>query len=171
MRGEGGGAVVLKPLSRALADGDDVLGVIHASAVNNDGSTPGLTVPGQETQQRVLREAYDRSGLDLDAVQYVELHGTGTPVGDPIEAAALGAVLGASRADAAPLRVGSAKTNVGHLEGAAGIVGLIKTLLALRHRRLPASLNFATPNPAIPLADLGLEIQHETGDWPAPTGR
>ncbi|WP_406206889.1 type I polyketide synthase [Streptomyces sp. NBC_01017] len=168
VRGEGGGAVVLKPLSRALADGDDVLGVIHASAVNNDGSTPGLTVPGQETQQRVLREAYDRSGLDLDAVQYVELHGTGTPVGDPIEAAALGAVLGASRADAAPLRVGSAKTNVGHLEGAAGIVGLIKTLLALRHRRLPASLNFATPNPAIPLADLGLEIQHETGDWPAP---
>ncbi|MGW6735376.1 SDR family NAD(P)-dependent oxidoreductase [Streptomyces sp. NPDC055013] len=168
VRGEGGGAVVLKPLPRALADGDDVLGVIHASAVNNDGSTPGLTVPGQETQERVLREAYDRSGLDLDAVQYVELHGTGTPVGDPIEAAALGAVLGASRADAAPLRVGSAKTNVGHLEGAAGIVGLIKTLLALHHRRLPASLNFATPNPDIPLADLGLQIQYETGDWPAP---
>ncbi|MFJ1876601.1 SDR family NAD(P)-dependent oxidoreductase [Streptomyces chartreusis] len=167
VRGEGGGAVVLKPLSRALADGDDVLGVIHASAVNNDGSTPGLTVPGQETQERVLREAYDRSGLDLDAVQYVELHGTGTPVGDPIEAAALGAVLGAARAEAAPLRVGSAKTNVGHLEGAAGIVGLIKTLLALRHRRLPASLNFATPNPAIPLADLGLEVQRETGEWPA----
>ncbi|MFD5844300.1 SDR family NAD(P)-dependent oxidoreductase [Streptomyces chartreusis] len=167
VRGEGGGAVVLKPLSRALADGDDVLGVIHASAVNNDGSTPGLTVPGQETQERVLREAYDRSGLDLDAVQYVELHGTGTPVGDPIEAAALGAVLGAARAEAAPLRVGSAKTNVGHLEGAAGIVGLIKTLLALRHRRLPASLNFDTPNPAIPLADLGLEVQRETGEWPA----
>ncbi|MFG2268323.1 SDR family NAD(P)-dependent oxidoreductase [Streptomyces chartreusis] len=167
VRGEGGGAVVLKPLSRAHADGDDVLGVIHASAVNNDGSTPGLTVPGQETQERVLREAYDRSGLDLDAVQYVELHGTGTPVGDPIEAAALGAVLGAARAHAAPLRVGSAKTNVGHLEGAAGIVGLIKTLLALRHRRLPASLNFATPNPAIPLADLGLEVQREIGEWPA----
>ncbi|MFF0732032.1 SDR family NAD(P)-dependent oxidoreductase [Streptomyces chartreusis] len=167
VRGEGGGAVVLKPLSRALADGDDVLGVIHASAVNNDGSTPGLTVPGQETQERVLREAYDRSGLDLDAVQYVELHGTGTPVGDPIEAAALGTVLGAARAEAAPLRVGSAKTNVGHLEGAAGIVGLIKTLLALRHRRLPASLNFDTPNPAIPLADLGLEVQRETGEWPA----
>ncbi|MCZ4609499.1 beta-ketoacyl synthase N-terminal-like domain-containing protein, partial [Streptomyces sp. Lzd4kr] len=167
VRGEGGGAVVLKPLSRALADGDDVLGVIHASAVNNDGSTSGLTVPGQETQERVLREAYDRSGLDLDAVQYVELHGTGTPVGDPIEASALGAVLGAARAQGAPLRVGSAKTNVGHLEGAAGIVGLIKTLLALRHRRLPASLNFATPNPAIPLADLGLEVQRETGEWPA----
>ncbi|MFJ1967005.1 SDR family NAD(P)-dependent oxidoreductase [Streptomyces massasporeus] len=168
VRGEGGGAVVLKPLSRALADGDDVLGVIHASAVNNDGSTPGLTVPGQETQERVLREAYERGGLAPDAVQYVELHGTGTPVGDPIEAAALGAVLGAARSDAGPLRVGSAKTNVGHLEGAAGIVGLIKTLLALRHRRLPASLNFETPNPAIPLAELGLEVQRETGDWPAP---
>ncbi|MFJ5733444.1 type I polyketide synthase [Streptomyces paradoxus] len=170
VRGEGGGAVVLKPLSRALADGDDVLGVIHASAVNNDGSTPGLTVPGQETQERVLREAYERGGLDPDAVQYVELHGTGTPVGDPVEAAALGAVLGTARsgAGAGPLRVGSAKTNVGHLEGAAGIVGLIKTLLALRHRRLPASLNFDTPNPAIPLAELGLEVQRETGDWPAP---
>ncbi|MEU1321151.1 type I polyketide synthase, partial [Streptomyces tibetensis] len=168
VRGEGGGAVVLKPLSRALADGDDVLGVIHASAVNNDGSTPGLTVPGQETQERVLREAYERSGLDPDAVQYVELHGTGTPVGDPVEAAALGAVLGTARSVAGPLRVGSAKTNVGHLEGAAGIVGLIKTLLALRHRRLPASLNFDTPNPAIPLAELGLEVQRETGDWPAP---
>ncbi|MCK8435445.1 acyltransferase domain-containing protein, partial [Streptomyces sp. D2-8] len=168
VRGEGGGAVVLKPLSRALADGDDVLGVIHASAVNNDGATPALTVPGQETQERVLREAYARGGLDPDAVQYVELHGTGTPVGDPIEAAALGVVLGAARSGAGPLRVGSAKTNVGHLEGAAGIVGLIKTLLALRHRRLPASLNFDTPNPAIPLADLGLEVQRETGDWPAP---
>ncbi|AMW13429.1 polyketide synthase [Streptomyces qaidamensis] len=168
VRGEGGGAVVLKPLSRALADGDDVLGVIHASAVNNDGATPGLTVPGQETQERVLREAYERGGLDPDAVQYVELHGTGTPVGDPVEAAALGAVLGTARSGAGPLRVGSAKTNVGHLEGAAGIVGLIKTLLALRHRRLPASLNFDTPNPVIPLAELGLEVQRETGDWPAP---
>ncbi|MFJ8594968.1 type I polyketide synthase [Streptomyces sp. NPDC093598] len=168
VRGEGGGAVVLKPLSRALADGDDVLGVIHASAVNNDGATPGLTVPGQETQERVLREAYERSGLDPDAVQYVELHGTGTPVGDPVEAAALGAVLGTARSGAGPLRVGSAKTNVGHLEGAAGIVGLIKTLLALRHRRLPATLNFDIPNPAIPLAQLGLEVQRETGDWPAP---
>ncbi|WP_330287203.1 SDR family NAD(P)-dependent oxidoreductase [Streptomyces sp. NBC_00576] len=168
VRGEGGGAVVLKPLSRALADGDDIHGVIHASAVNNDGATPGLTVPGRESQERALREAYDKSGLDTTAVQYVELHGTGTPVGDPVEAAALGAVLGAARTGAAPLRVGSAKTNVGHLEGAAGIVGLIKTLLALRHRRLPASLNFEAANPAIPLAELGLEVQRETGDWPVP---
>ncbi|MDX3498430.1 type I polyketide synthase [Streptomyces turgidiscabies] len=168
VRGEGGGAVVLKPLSRALADGDDIHGVIHASAVNNDGATPGLTVPGRDSQEAALREAYDRSGLDTSAVQYVELHGTGTPVGDPVEAAALSAVLGTARTGAAPLRVGSAKTNVGHLEGAAGIVGLIKTLLALRHRRLPASLNFEAANPAIPLAELGLEVQRETGDWPVP---
>ncbi|MER7394135.1 SDR family NAD(P)-dependent oxidoreductase [Streptomyces sp. NPDC000151] len=168
VRGEGGGAVVLKPLSRALADGDPVYGLIHGSAVNNDGATPGLTVPSRESQERVVREAYEKAGVDPGAVQYVELHGTGTPVGDPIEAAALGAVLGAGREAGSALRVGSAKTNVGHLEGAAGIVGLLKTVLALRHRRLPASLNFRTANPAIPLSELGLEIQRETGDWPAP---
>ncbi|MBK3589714.1 hypothetical protein JHN49_41145, partial [Streptomyces sp. MBT57] len=93
---------------------------------------------------------------------------TGTPVGDPVEAAALGAVLGAGRPARAPLRVGSAKTNVGHLEGAAGIVGLLKALLALRHRRLPASLNFASPGPRIPLAELGLDVQRELTEWPAP---
>ncbi|AWI31547.1 type I polyketide synthase [Streptomyces tirandamycinicus] len=168
VRGEGGAAVVLKPLSRALADGDPVLGVIRGSAVNNDGATPGLTVPGQASQERVLREAYARAGVDPAAVQYVELHGTGTPVGDPIEAAALGAVLGAARPGDRPLRVGSVKTNVGHLEGAAGITGLVKTLLALSRRTLPPSLNFATENPAIPLADLGLRVQRELTGWPAP---
>ncbi|WP_175410357.1 type I polyketide synthase, partial [Streptomyces sp. TRM64462] len=169
VRGEGGAAVILKPLARALADGDPVHGVIHGSAVNNDGSTPGLTVPGQASQERVLAEAYEKAGIDPAAVQYVELHGTGTPVGDPVEAAALGAVLGAAaRPGGRPLRVGSAKTNVGHLEGAAGITGLVKTLLALSHRSLPPSLNFETPNPAIPLAELGLEVQRALTDWPAP---
>ncbi|MET9804799.1 beta-ketoacyl synthase N-terminal-like domain-containing protein, partial [Streptomyces sp. NPDC006368] len=168
VRGEGGAAVVLKPLAAALADGDPILGVIHGSAVNNDGATPGLTVPGRASQERVLREAYEKAGVDPASVQYVELHGTGTPVGDPIEAAALGTVLGAARPGGRPLRVGSAKTNVGHLEGAAGIVGLLKAVLALGHRRLPPSLNFETPNPAIPLAELGLEVQRELTDWPAP---
>ncbi|MEV5343280.1 type I polyketide synthase, partial [Streptomyces sp. NPDC052676] len=168
VRGEGGAAVVLKPLSRALADGDTVLGVIRGSAVNNDGATPGLTVPGQAAQEQVLREAYERAGVDPGAVQYVELHGTGTPVGDPIEAAALGAVLGASRSGERALRVGSVKTNIGHLEGAAGITGLVKTVLALAHRSLPPSLNFETANPAIPLAELGLAVQRELTDWPAP---
>ncbi|MEU1815981.1 type I polyketide synthase [Streptomyces roseifaciens] len=168
VRGEGGGVVVLKPLARALADGDRVYGVLRGSAVNNDGATPGLTVPSQAAQEQVLREAYERAGVDPAAVQYVELHGTGTPVGDPVEAAALGAALGSARAQAGPLLVGSAKTNVGHLEGAAGIVGLLKVLLSMRHRRIPASLNFATPNPRIPLASLGLAVQSEPGAWPRP---
>ncbi|MFD0442364.1 polyketide synthase [Streptomyces indonesiensis] len=145
VRGEGGGAVILKPLSRAVRDGDRVYGVIVGSAVNNDGATPGLTVPGRDSQEQVLREAYERAGVDPGAVQYVELHGTGTPVGDPIEAAALGTVLGAGRAGGGPLRVGSAKTNVGHLEGAAGIVGLLKTLLALSHRALPRASTSEAP--------------------------
>ncbi|WP_299529237.1 type I polyketide synthase, partial [uncultured Streptomyces sp.] len=168
VRGEGGAAVVLKPLSRALDDGDTVLAVIRGSAVNNDGATSGLTVPGQAAQERVLREAYERAGVDPAQVQYVELHGTGTPVGDPIEAAALGAVLGAGREGGHPLLVGSVKTNVGHLEGAAGITGLVKTVLAISRRRLVPSLNFETPHPSIPLAGLGLEVQRGATDWPEP---
>ncbi|MER5844545.1 type I polyketide synthase, partial [Streptomyces prasinus] len=168
VRGEGGGAVILKPLARAVADGDRVYGVILASAVNNDGATPGLTVPDRASQEQVLREAYEKAAVDPAAVQYVELHGTGTPVGDPIEAAALGAVLGSGRTPERALRVGSVKTNIGHLEGAAGIVGLIKALLALSHRTIPASLNFETPNPRIPLAELGLRVQSAPSAWPEP---
>ncbi|MEU3750390.1 type I polyketide synthase, partial [Streptomyces narbonensis] len=168
VRGEGGGVVVLKPLALAIADGDRVHGVIRASAVNNDGATPGLTVPSRTAQEQVLREAYRKAAVDPAAVQYVELHGTGTPVGDPIEAAALGAVLGAARPADEPLLVGSAKTNVGHLEGAAGIVGLIKTLLALGRRSIPASLNFRTPHPDIPLDTLGLDVPAGLREWPHP---
>jgi 5-hydroxydodecatetraenal polyketide synthase CpkA len=164
--GEGGGVVILKPLRRALADGDRVHGVILGSAVNNDGATEGLTVPSPEAQEALLREAYERSGIAADEVQYVELHGTGTPVGDPIEAAALGAVLGAGRTAGARLRIGSVKTNIGHLESAAGIAGLIKVLLSIRHRRLPASLNFEAPAPRISLAGLGLEVQRRQTSWP-----
>ncbi|AWW42211.1 type I polyketide synthase [Streptomyces cadmiisoli] len=164
--GEGGGAVFLKPLSRARADGDRVYGLILSSAVNNDGATDGLTVPSAAAQEAVLREAYDRAGVAPEEVHYVELHGTGTPVGDPLEAAALGAVLGTGRTGRNALRVGSVKTNIGHLEGAAGIAGLIKTLLSLHHRRLPASLNFETPNPRIDLDTLGLSVQRELTEWP-----
>ncbi|MEU4568697.1 type I polyketide synthase [Micromonospora sp. NPDC023956] len=168
VRGEGGGAVLLKPLARALADGDRVHAVILGGAVNNDGVAEGLTVPSQAAQEEVLRLAYADAGVDPHDVQYVELHGTGTRVGDPVEAGALGRVLGAGRPADAPLLVGSAKTNVGHLEGAAGIVGLLKAVLALRHRRLPASLNFTTANPAIPLEELRLRVQQRAGDWPRP---
>ncbi|MFI1394008.1 SDR family NAD(P)-dependent oxidoreductase [Streptomyces sp. NPDC020681] len=164
--GEGGGVLILKPLAAALADGDRIHGVIRGSAVNNDGSTAGLTVPSQAAQEQVLASACRRASVDPASVQYVELHGTGTPVGDPIEAAALGAALGTGRTPENPLLVGSSKTNVGHLEGAAGIVGMLKVLLSLRHRALPASLNFETPNPRIPLAELGLSVQRELTPWP-----
>ncbi len=168
VRGEGGGVVLLKPLDAAVADGDPVYCVIRGSAVNNDGDTDGLTRPSALAQEDVLRQAYARAGVAPAGVQYVELHGTGTPVGDPVEAAALGAALGRERPGSSPLRVGSAKTNVGHLEAAAGIVGLLKAALSIRHRRIPPSLNFATASPRIPLAELGLRVQTELSGWPHP---
>ncbi|WP_323139142.1 SDR family NAD(P)-dependent oxidoreductase, partial [Streptomyces platensis] len=166
VRGEGGCAVLLKPLSRALAEGDRIHCLLTGSAVNNDGGTEGLTVPGSEGQQEALRTAYLRAGVDPGAVQYVELHGTGTQVGDPIEASALGAVLGERRSAGDPLLVGSAKTNVGHLEGAAGIVGLLKVALSISHRQLPPSLNYSTPNPDIPMEALRLRVHNALSSWP-----
>ncbi|MGW0719020.1 SDR family NAD(P)-dependent oxidoreductase, partial [Streptomyces sp. NPDC002778] len=172
VRGEGAGLVVLKPLSRALADGDHVLCVIEGSATGNDGGGEGLTVPTSEGQRRVLTQAYRRAGIDPTGIQYVELHGTGTRRGDPVEAAALGATVGtAARAAGRFVAVGSVKTNIGHLEGAAGIAGLLKTVLALRHRQLPASLNFEQPHPDIPLDELGLRVHTALGDWPRPDER
>ncbi|WP_346179191.1 type I polyketide synthase, partial [Streptomyces cuspidosporus] len=168
VRGEGGGFVLLKPLARALRDGDRIHGVVRGSAVNNDGGGDSLTTPSQKAQEDVLRRAYTAADVRPGDIQYVELHGTGTPVGDPIEAAALAAVLGSTRPADQPLRVGSVKTNVGHLEGAAGIVGLIKVLLALEAGELPASLNFETPNPAIPLEDWHLRVHTEHSPWPRP---
>jgi len=168
VRGEGGGVVVLKTLSRAIADGDRIHAVIRGSAVNNDGASNGMTAPSRAAQEAVLRQAYGRAGVRPDAVQYVEAHGTATPLGDPIEARALGAVLGAGRPAEAPLLVGSVKTNVGHLEGAAGMVGLIKAALAIEHRVVPPSLNFESPNPHAPLAELGLAVPTAARPWPAP---
>ncbi|MEW2065390.1 type I polyketide synthase, partial [Streptomyces sp. NPDC007002] len=168
VRGEGGAFVVLKPLRTAVADGDPVYCVLHGSAMNNDGATEGLTAPGPAGQRDVLRRAYERAGVPADLVQYVELHGTGTKLGDPIEASALGAVLGGGRPDGGELRVGSVKTNVGHLEGAAGIVGLLKAALCIRNRELVPSLNFETPNPAIPFDELNLAVQREREAWPRP---
>jgi acyl transferase domain-containing protein/acyl carrier protein len=168
VRGEGGGVVVLKALGRALSDGDSIRCVIRGSAVNNDGASNGMTAPSRRAQEAVLRAAYRRAGVDPATVQYVEAHGTGTPLGDPIEARALGAVLGAARPAHAPLLVGSAKTNVGHLEGAAGLVGLTKVALAIGQRQLPPSLNFAAQNPHAPLAELHLDVPVALGPWPAP---
>ncbi|WP_438939825.1 type I polyketide synthase, partial [Catenulispora rubra] len=167
VRAEGAGLVVLKPLRAALDDGDRIHAVIRGSAVNNDGGGTGLTTPSSQAQEAVIRAACRAAGVPPHQVQYVELHGTGTKVGDPVEAEALGNALGKPReADSPPLAVGSVKTNIGHLEAAAGIAGLMKTVLSLKHRELPASLHFDTPNPHIPLGELNLRVQREAGPWP-----
>ncbi|MCF6525322.1 SDR family NAD(P)-dependent oxidoreductase [Streptomyces sp. JJ36] len=165
VRAEGGGAVVLKPLSRAHADGDRIYCVIRGSAVNNDGYSNGLTAPNPQAQEEMLREAYARSRVDPRDVAYVEAHGTGTALGDPIEAGALARVLGTGRPPGRPLLIGSVKTNLGHLESAAGIAGFVKTALALHHRLLPPSLHWEKPNPAIDFG-AGLEVPTSARRWP-----
>ncbi|MEV4176713.1 beta-ketoacyl synthase N-terminal-like domain-containing protein, partial [Nonomuraea sp. NPDC049709] len=166
VRGEGGALVVLKRLPDALADGDPVHAVILGGAINNDGGGDGLTVPSGKAQQEVITLACATAGVTPAQVQYVELHGTGTKVGDPVEAAALGATYGAARPGTEPLLVGSVKTNIGHLEGAAGIAGLLKVVLALKHRELPPSLHFESPPPEIPLEELRLRVVRSPRDWP-----
>ncbi|MEU1019666.1 beta-ketoacyl synthase N-terminal-like domain-containing protein, partial [Streptomyces sp. NPDC005898] len=170
VRGEGAGLVVLKPLAKALADGDRVHAVIRGSAVNHGGHGAGLTVPGAAAQSDALLAAHRQARITPEKVQYVELHGTGTKVGDPIEANALGAVFAPRRRGHEPLRVGSVKTNIGHLEAAAGIAGLLKVTLALSHGVIPASLNFESANPEIDLDGLGLSVQTRAERWPAPEG-
>lgn len=170
VRGEGVGIVVLKPLSAALAAGDRIYAVIRGSATNNDGRTNGITAPNRQAQEAVLRSAYARAGVDPAHVQYVEAHGTGTQLGDPIEAGALSAVIAQGRKGEAACRIGSAKTNIGHLEAAAGIAGLIKTALALHHRELPATLHYKKPNPHIAFEELGLRVQHQAEPWPNAPG-
>lgn len=171
VRGEGGGVVVLKRLSDALADGDRIYCVIRGSAVNNDGFSNGLTAPSPQAQREVLRDAYADAGVVPGEIQYVEAHGTGTMLGDPIEAGALGAVLGAGRPAERALRVGSVKTNIGHLESAAGMAGLIKVALCMQEGQLPASLHFETPNPHIPFDALKLRVQTERAPWEGAQGR
>ncbi|HEX4111431.1 MAG TPA: type I polyketide synthase [Stellaceae bacterium] len=158
VRSEGGGVVVLKPLAAALADGDAIKAVILASAVNSDGKTNGVSMPNVVAQEALLRRVYGRAEIDPGTVDYVEAHGTGTNVGDPVECTALGAVIGAARQDGRPVLVGSGKTNIGHLESAAGIAGLLKVVLSLQHREVPATLNFDTPNPKIRFDELNLAV-------------
>jgi myxalamid-type polyketide synthase MxaE and MxaD len=170
VRSEGAGVVVLKPLSKALADGDPIYAVIRGSAVNQDGRSNGLMAPNPLAQEAVLREAYRQAAVSPGTVQYVEAHGTGTLLGDPIEAKALGTVLGAERPPGQSCALGSVKTNIGHLEAAAGIAGLIKVALALRHREIPPSLHFEKPNPHIPFDELPLRVQTALSPWPAQSG-
>jgi myxalamid-type polyketide synthase MxaE and MxaD len=170
VRSEGAGVVVLKPLSQALADGDPIYAVIRGSAVNQDGRSNGLMAPNPLAQEAVLREAYRQAAVSPGEVQYIEAHGTGTLLGDPIEAKALGNVLGVGRPVGHNCAIGSVKTNLGHLEAAAGIAGLIKVALALRHREIPPSLHFEEPNPHIPFDELPLHVQTTLGSWPAEIG-
>ena len=158
VRGEGCGVIILKRLSEALAAGDNVLAVIRGSAVNHDGRSSGLTAPNGPAQQAVIRQALANSGVAPHEVAYVEAHGTGTPLGDPIEVQALTAVYGENRPLDNPLWIGSVKTNIGHLEGAAGIAGVIKTALALQQGQMPPHLNYSQPNPHIPWADLPVQV-------------
>ncbi|HRX61315.1 MAG TPA: type I polyketide synthase [Candidatus Competibacter sp.] len=170
-RGEGAGLVVLKRLSDAERDGDRIYAVIRASGVNQDGRTPGITVPSGEQQVRLLEEVYGRAGIDPGTVHYVEAHGTGTPVGDPIEANALGAFFSRNRPAEQPCIVGSVKTNMGHLESAAGIAGLIKASLALWHRQIPPHLHLVEPNPKIDFPALKLRVPTRLEPWPDYSGK
>ena len=170
VRGEGAGIVVLKPLSQALTDGDPIYAVIRGSAVNQDGRSNGITAPNPQAQEAVLRFAYGQAGISPSLVQYVEAHGTGTSLGDPIEMKALGAVLTQERHPDNYCAVGSVKTNIGHLEAAAGIAGLIKVALSLKHQQIPPSLHFQKPNPYIPFNKLPLRVQQKLGPWPKETG-
>ena len=170
VRSEGAGIVVLKPLSRAQADGDPIYAVIRGSAVNQDGRSNGLMAPNPLAQEAVLREAYRRAKVSPGDVQYVEAHGTGTLLGDPIEARALGRVLADGRAPGRLCAIGSVKTNIGHCEAAAGVAGLIKIALALKHAEIPASLHFQEPNPHIPFDELPIRVQTKPGPWSAASG-
>jgi phthiocerol/phenolphthiocerol synthesis type-I polyketide synthase B len=166
VRGEGCGVVVLKRLNDAVRDGDRILAVVRGSAVNQDGRSNGLLAPNPAAQMAVLRSAYANAGVPAHEVDYVEAHGTGTLLGDPIEARALGTVLGKGRPEDSPLLIGTAKSNLGHLEAAAGIAGLIKAVLAVQHGSIPANLHFHNPNPHIPFDQLHLKVVAEQQDWP-----
>jgi acyl transferase domain-containing protein/acyl carrier protein len=158
VRGEGAGMVLLKKLSEAIADGDPIHAVIIGSAVNSDGHTNGISLPSPEAQARLVRDACVIAGVKPSQIGYVEAHGTGTAVGDPIEAHALAEALCADRTDDNPLVIGSVKTNLGHLETASGVAGLVKAALVLKHGRIPASLHFDTPNPHIDFTALKLRM-------------
>lgn len=169
-RSEGGGMVVLKRVADARRDGDEILAVIAGSAVNHDGRSNGLLAPNPDAQEAVLRTAYKDAGVDPKTVDYIEAHGTGTILGDPIEADALGRVIGRGRPAEKPALLGAVKSNVGHLESAAGAASVAKVALALYHDKVPASINYAGPNPYIDFDKERLKVNAELSDWPRYSG-
>ncbi len=171
VRGEGCGILVLKRLGEALADGDRIWAVIRSTAVNQDGATPGLTVPSQDAQERCIEDALLRAGLQPSDVDYVEAHGTGTEVGDPIEARATAAAYGRGREPERPVLIGSVKTNIGHLEAAAGVAGMIKAVLSMGQRTIPKHLHFHNPSPRIDWDRIPLRVTGDRMEWPLRAGR
>ena len=166
VRGEGCGIVVLKRLDEAEADGDRIWGIIRSTAVNQDGASTGLAVPNEKAQVRVTEAALSRAGILPSEVDYLEAHGTGTEVGDPIEIRAIAAAYGRGREADKPILIGSVKTNIGHLEPAAGVAGLIKTVLSMNRRVIPRHLHFRNPNPNMDWDRLPVKVTSEATDWP-----
>lgn len=165
VRAEGCGVLVLKRLSDAQRDGDRVLAVLHGSAVNQDGASSGLTVPNGAAQEQVIAAALADARIEAAAVSYLEAHGTGTSLGDPIELNAAWTVFGKDRKPGEPLHVGSIKSNIGHCESASGMAGIFKTVLALRHRQLPASLHAETLNPFFPWDEVNIRVVDSLTPW------
>lgn len=170
VRSEGGAIVLLKDLERAQADGDHILGVVAASAVNSDGRKSGLTIPSADAQAELLKDVYRQAEISPDDIDYIEAHGTGTPVGDPIEAHALGKAIGQMRSKGRKLLIGSVKSNLGHLEPVSGMAGLAKVLYAMEHRVIPATINIQKLNPNIPFDDWNLLVVRDSTPL-RPTGR
>jgi acyl transferase domain-containing protein/NADPH:quinone reductase-like Zn-dependent oxidoreductase/lauroyl/myristoyl acyltransferase/short-subunit dehydrogenase/acyl carrier protein len=166
VRAEGAGAIVLKPLATARADGDLIYAVIRGTACNQDGRNKGMTIPSRAAQAELVREACRQAGATPSAIQYVETHGTGTAVGDPVEAGALGDALSDGRESGSACLIGSVKTNIGHLEAGAGVAGVIKTALSLHHGMIPPSLHCSVPNPEIDFAGLGLAVVQRATPYP-----
>lgn len=161
VRSEGGGVFILKPLDVALANGDQILAVVEGSSVNCDGRTNGMTVPGLDAQASLLEETYRTAGIAASEIDYLEAHGTGTAVGDPIETRAIGQALGRWRPAGRPLNIGSIKSNLGHLEAASGVAGLVKAILCLHHRQIPPTIHLKTPNPNIRFDEWNLTVVTE----------
>lgn len=170
VRSEGGGMFLLKDHDQALADGDNILAVVAGTAVNTDGRKSGLTVPSADAQAALMRQAYEQAGISPAEIDYLEAHGTGTAVGDPIETHAIGQALGQQRGKDAPLPIGSVKSNLGHLEAASGVAGLVKALYVLQHREVPATIGIKTLNPKIQFRDWNLDVVTKNRKL-RPTGR
>lgn len=169
-RSEGGGMLVLKRLSDARRDGDPIMAIIAGSAVNHDGRSNGLLAPNPDAQAEVLRKAYKDAGIDPRSVDVIEAHGTGTILGDPIEADGLGRVVGRGRDADKPALLGSAKSNFGHLESAAGAASLSKIVLALQNNKVPPSINYTGPNPYIDFDAIHLKVVDQVSEWPRYSG-